>query len=413
MISMRRMPIKLWRGPRFWIQRDWELAAEIKTVLSILHVATHEGVYRGGAVQACRIANAQARAGHLVTLVVNAPLKTKRAKAAAHLATWRGRLDPLVRLRRLPLKSLLGRWALDILIRLGRYDVVHAHRDVALNCVARIARHNSRFAFIAQRGTTTRAPKRVRRIFRSLRLDAITAVAEAVVQSLLAQGAAASRIHMIYGIVDIDEFSPGPRDESLRARHGFAPEDYVIGSLSSYRKEKGLEAIVEAAAEARATNPRIKLLFLASDVEHALKESMDIEGDTIESRCAFAGHQSDIAPWIRAMDCTIIAATAREGLSGVLRESLACETPVISTDSDGNTEIVKDRETGLLVEAGNTASLRDAMLWAAAHPAEMTQFARAGRHWVADNCSDSRHVDCSVRAYRAAIARRATKPAPR
>ena len=99
------------------------------------------------------------------------------------------------------------------------------------------------------------------------------------------------------------------------------------------------------------------------------------------------------------MDVTFRAANAQEGLSGVLRESLAMEIPVISTRCAGNEEIIKHGETGLIIPVDDQAALRNAIRWALDNPGKMRTMAQKGRQWVVDHCSAKAQADQLTRIY--------------
>jgi glycosyltransferase involved in cell wall biosynthesis len=132
-------------------------------------------------------------------------------------------------------------------------------------------------------------------------------------------------------------------------------------------------------------HPNLHVLLLGEGVpEHVSPLAREFG---IADRCHFLGHQSNVAEWVSIMHLTVIAAWEREGLSGVLRESMAMEIPVVSTDCSGNGEIVRDHETGLLVPMRDPEALSKALDWALGHPEAMKTMAREGRRWVQDHCS--------------------------
>jgi glycosyltransferase involved in cell wall biosynthesis len=63
----------------------------------------------------------------------------------------------------------------------------------------------------------------------------------------------------------------------------------------------------------------------------------------------------------------------------VCLEAMAAERAVIATRGGGSTEIVVDRETGLLVEPGDVDGLACAMTSLAADPALAARFGMNGR----------------------------------
>src|SRR5690606_28367716 len=114
-------------------------------------------------------------------------------------------------------------------------DVVHLHRDLAVRSLRGFIGDSHKFAIVAQRGTTTPPPPKVQAMFASPQIDLVVPVADAVRDVLVAEGIPAEKIFRVYGSVDTRRFAPAPRNDELRAKLGFAADDFVLGSLSSYR----------------------------------------------------------------------------------------------------------------------------------------------------------------------------------
>jgi glycosyltransferase involved in cell wall biosynthesis len=94
------------------------------------------------------------------------------------------------------------------------------------------------------------------------------------------------------------------------------------------------------------------------------------------------GHVKDIAPVLA--DCHIVLqpALGGEGLPKSLLEAGACGRGMIASDIPGNTEIVIDGETGLLVPPNDATALADAMQRAMASPADCARWGLAAREKV-------------------------------
>ena len=65
-----------------------------------------------------------------------------------------------------------------------------------------------------------------------------------------------------------------------------------------------------------------------------------------------------------------------EGLSLSLLDAAMLGMKVIATDVDGNSEVIKNGVTGLLVPAKNEIELRNAMQWMLDHQKESNRMAR-------------------------------------
>jgi glycosyltransferase involved in cell wall biosynthesis len=67
----------------------------------------------------------------------------------------------------------------------------------------------------------------------------------------------------------------------------------------------------------------------------------------------------------------------------VILEALSQGTPVIASDLGGNTELVRDGETGLLHQSGDIIDLAAKLTYAREHPAEMSAMGERGRAFAA------------------------------
>lgn len=371
--------------------------------MKVLHVASHLGVYRGGAVQLCRMAMGQRRRGHEVMVIAAAlPRRASPEVKKRDSATW----DPLravgIEVMIFNYSSPLGILRLRRIMKSGNFDILHAHRDEALVACWRATVGLRRPALIAQRGTDRAAKKKVFQAFHSPRTRAVVAVSQAVKDGLLADSQIDSaKVNVIYGSVDLTEFASRPPVGQLREKLGIPPSARVIGSFSAFRKAKGLDVLVGALAPILQSNPDVHAVFLGKKVKRKLRPIADELG--VKERLHLLDHQSNVAEWLSIMDLTVVAAVGREGLSGVLRESLAMEIPVISTDCAGNGEIVRDRQTGLLIPMRDAKALREAIEWALAHPGEMKSMAREGRRWVEENCGIEVQAEKLERLYKSVL----------
>lgn len=325
--------------------------------------------------------------GHEVRMVANIDPHADKETRAWQEESWDALREAGMRVDFMPIETWRGRLELRRLIASDSFDVLHAHRDEALVAASWALTGRSSPALIAQRGTISPPPSRPARAFRSSKTRAIVAVAECVKRELAAATGEKllGKTHVVYGSVDLKRFKPGAPNEKLRDKLGIPPGAPVIGSISAFRKAKGFQYLVPALERVMRARADVRVVFVGKRIRKHVGPIIDQCG--ISDRCHIAGHKENVEDWLAIMDMTVIAAYGREGLSGVLRESLAMGVPVISTDCAGNREIVRDRETGLLVEAGQVDSLVEAMNWALDHREEFKAMAERGRLWVEAHCS--------------------------
>jgi lipopolysaccharide/colanic/teichoic acid biosynthesis glycosyltransferase len=68
----------------------------------------------------------------------------------------------------------------------------------------------------------------------------------------------------------------------------------------------------------------------------------------LENEVRMIGHQADIYPWIKMADIVVLT-SEKEGIPRFLMESMAFQKPAVASDVLGTRELVKHRETGILV----------------------------------------------------------------
>jgi glycosyltransferase involved in cell wall biosynthesis len=81
----------------------------------------------------------------------------------------------------------------------------------------------------------------------------------------------------------------------------------------------------------------------------------------ISDRVHFAGFQSEILPYLKAVDVVVHCSTAPEPFGRVIVEAQLAGKPIIATRGGGPSEIIEDRVTGILVEPNDPAALAAAI----------------------------------------------------
>jgi glycosyltransferase involved in cell wall biosynthesis len=191
----------------------------------------------------------------------------------------------------------------------------------------------------------------------------------------------ASRIQLCYNGIDLDEFRPldSPRPTDL-------PRDsFVIGAVSVLRPEKDLIALIQAFARVCQLRARMKLAIVGDGpmLESLLAEALALG---IREDCIFAGSTAQVADWLRAIDIFVLPSRS-EALSNALMEAMACGCAVVASNVGGNPELVRNGETGLLFDPGDTAALATALESLIENEALRKRLAAAGKTFIRDGFS--------------------------
>ena len=99
-------------------------------------------------------------------------------------------------------------------------------------------------------------------------------------------------------------------------------------------------------------------------------------------RVHFAGFRRDAPAVMAASDICCLPVLRGEGLSRAVIEGMAYGIAPLVTDVGGNTELVVDGESGLVVPPGDIAALAQALEWLHDHPDERRQMGEAARERI-------------------------------
>ena len=168
---------------------------------------------------------------------------------------------------------------------------------------------------------------------------------------------------VVHNGIDLDYFSPATEaSPSLPADLGLSESappggHRVVTLLAALRDFKGITHAVRAWPDVLARVPEARLLLVGSGSEEASLRAQVADLGLTES-VVFAGMRSDIPEILRASEVVLLPSIYGENLPTVLMEAGGCGRPVVASDVGGISDIVADRETGLLVRPGDAAGHR-------------------------------------------------------
>lgn len=175
-------------------------------------------------------------------------------------------------------------------------------------------------------------------------------------------------------------------------------EEFVFLAVGSLTKQKDYHNLLKAYVIVNKIHQNTVLLIagdgpLRNEIEVLVNQMMP------EKRVILLGIRDDVMALMNLADVFVLS-SAWEGLPVVLLEAAATGLPVIATDVGGNSEIVLDRKTGILVDSGNSQQLASAMITMI----EMEEDARKrlgikARELVKDNFSINMIMDRWNRIY--------------
>ena len=156
--------------------------------------------------------------------------------------------------------------------------------------------------------------------------------------------------------VDTDRFRPLTTDERSAARthFGFAADAEVIVSISRLVPRKGFDTAIRAAAQLRATRPKLVLAIAGGGRDEKRLREL---ATSLNAPVVFLGRVSndDLPRLYGCADAYAMLCRNRwggleqEGFGIVFLEAAACGVPQVAGDSGGAAEAVDDGNTGIVV----------------------------------------------------------------
>ncbi|MEJ7614710.1 MAG: glycosyltransferase family 4 protein [Candidatus Fervidibacter sacchari] len=131
----------------------------------------------------------------------------------------------------------------------------------------------------------------------------------------------------------------------------------VIGTVSRLVRDKGLELILEAAAQLKAKGLKFHMVWVGDGPMRAELERL-AQKLGVADRLSITGMCTDVPSWISCFDIFVLP-TMWEGMGRVFLEAQAAGVPVIGTKVGGVPDVVRDGETGILIQPNDVKTLAE------------------------------------------------------
>lgn len=180
----------------------------------------------------------------------------------------------------------------------------------------------------------------------------------------------ASRVHLHASVgvgCDLDAFDPvdypPATRTAIRARLGLPADAFVVAYVGRQVAFKGFTAAVHGFLEAESHGLDGWLVLVGAEDSVHGSGLTDSERFRLGShpRIVRVGWQRDVASYLAAADVTLLP-SIREGMPVSAMESLAIGTPVITVDSRGCRDVVRDRVDGLVLPSPDPSLIAQALL---------------------------------------------------
>jgi len=352
--------------------------------LNILQISSASS-FGGGERYLVDLTNALTERGHDLYVAVrpNSPLPHHLRLPAERIVT-------------LPLRNALdvpSAHALARFVRQQRIEIVHAHmaRDYSLASYAARRRETK---FIATRHVLFQLSRLHRHTLS--RAARVIAVSQAVARELRASGIVNEKqIAVIPNGVDVERFKRACAESD---------RGLLVGSIGEIRTLKRHDDFIRAAARIASRFPEAQFVLAGTGDGRKQLEELVVEL-RLSDRFRFLGWVEDAEKLLCEMD-VFVSASETESFGLAIVESMAAETAVVATATEGAQEVIEDQKTGLLVPIGDVDRIAEAVMSLLADPERRQTMARQAKQAANQKFSLTRMVDEIEKIYLAADFRR-------
>jgi glycosyltransferase involved in cell wall biosynthesis len=202
--------------------------------------------------------------------------------------------------------------------------------------------------------------------------------------------------------------------ESARWTAQSASSDQIL-FVGRFDRLKGADIAIRAFAKAIEGRPSLTMVMAGPDFGLTGPDRARIHFDEfiareirpeVRSQIRYVGRQSpaDIAE-LRLRSAFVIVASRFENFPYSIAEAMAVGMPVLSSNTFGGTEMIRDGLDGSIVPIGDTEAMADAMVRMANNPSRLSEMGASAYARAAEWLSPERIAREMVSVYRQAIAR--------
>lgn len=192
----------------------------------------------------------------------------------------------------------------------------------------------------------------------------------------------AETVKLIYQGTEVQLFTPNADRKREAFKRYILPESAfpVIGCIGTYEERKGQTVLLKSMKDlVNGALPNAHLVLVGEGPDESmLKEK--VKDLKLSDSVSFFEFTSEPVYIFERLDILVLSSVYKEGLPNVLLEAMSMATPVVSSRMAGVPEVVKNGETGFMVEPGNKDELTEAIINLCSNDAVLKKIGENGRH---------------------------------
>lgn len=191
--------------------------------------------------------------------------------------------------------------------------------------------------------------------------------------------------------VNINEFKPTKTKNT----------NHTILLASRMLWDKGIKEFVKSSQIVKSVYGNSKFI-LAGKIDYENPNYVSIEylkNLNKENNVRWIGYQSDMVNLVSKASIVVLPTSYGEGVPRVLIEAASMEKPIITTNTSGCKDIVKDGYNGIIIPTASSDRLADAIIFLLNNPNIMKEYGKNGRKLVIKEFSEKIVIRDTIKVY--------------
>lgn len=176
-------------------------------------------------------------------------------------------------------------------------------------------------------------------------------------------------------------------------------QENIIICAGRVRKAKGQIVLLEGAVEVLKNNPNWALVIVGKVDKPPFLEELNtiVDKHGIRNQVYFVDETPDVVMYYQAAKVAVVPSFT-EGFSLVCAEAMSCENTVVATKDVGvHSELISDKESGYLFEAGNSKVLEEIL--SGVVKGSMPTLGNQAREQIVNNWSAKKEAEGLYKVY--------------
>jgi len=200
-------------------------------------------------------------------------------------------------------------------------------------------------------------------------------------------------VEVIPPAVDLERFNPDRDLPSMRSRLDLNEADCIFGIVARMQTHRRFEVLLEAVRMAAQRAPSLRLVIVGRGTNQEAVARAPVREMGLGDVVRFAGYLrgDEYVGILKAFDVKVFLVPGSDGSCRAVREAMAMGKPVIAADRGLLPELVRDGQTGLVIE-DTPDTLAESMVLLASDQQQRREMGRRARRYALDNLGIDRQA---------------------